>query len=183
MASLLLPKTSTVIANEHGRSDEPPLILDWNVDLERPKMILAYDYWRSRRGTRRMPSRTDLDPVGMRKFVAHIGLIEIRRDPELFCPYFVRLAGAEWQAVYGQIIGKFFFEFLPPHVLPSWRTVCDAVRDKIAPLRIRTTIHFEDKRWLTSEALMAPLGDRDDEASMLFLAFDAWTEADQRQQF
>ena len=152
-------------------SDEPPLVLDWGLGFERSATSLACAYWRSRCGTHKMPTRSDLDPVSMRKFASHIGLVEIRQA-DAPSPYFIRLAGSAWEQGYGRMSGRFIHEFLPANVLPSWRTVFDSVTQAVAPLRVGTVVHFQEKRWLTAELFVAPLGAQS--VSMLFLAFDAW---------
>ncbi len=63
-----------------------------------------------------MPSRADLDPVAMRKFTAHVGLIEIRQADGSDIAYFIRRAGTKWEEVYGAITGHLLHEFLSPEI-------------------------------------------------------------------
>jgi hypothetical protein len=47
-----------------------------------PRIRRAYDYWNTKRGTRRMPSRGDLDPFEMRDFLSGIILVDVGDDPQ-----------------------------------------------------------------------------------------------------
>ena len=158
-----------------GRSQ--PLEFDWNVRFTRPATIQAYAYWRSCCGDRPMPRREDLDPRAMRGFSPHVGLIEIRQDLAPHTEYFIRRAGGKWEDVYGPITGRYIHEFLPPEIEPSWRAVFDTVRERMAPVRVRTGIDFQNKTWLTTEMLVAPLGTQE-RITMLFMTFVAWSTAE-----
>ena len=58
--------------------------------------ILAHDYWCARRREYGMPAWSDLNPSVMRKFMAHVGLIEVR-PPRDRPAYFIRQAGTRWE--------------------------------------------------------------------------------------
>ncbi len=133
----------------------------------------AHEYWKSCCAARPMPSRADLDPVAMRKFTTHVGLIEIRTEPNEAAEYFIRRAGTKWEEVFGPMTGRFIHEFLPPEIETSWREVFNAVREAKAPLRVTTRIQFQRKSWLQAEMFVAPLGER--EVTMLFMTFVAWS--------
>jgi hypothetical protein len=152
-----------------------PLQFDWDLQFTREPTRLASEYWQSRLQDRTMPARTDLQPAAMRKFTQHIGLIDIRRDRGPHVEYFIRRAGGEWEQVFGPMTGRFIDEFLPPQIEMRWRQVFDAARERKAPLRATTGIHFQGKVWLTTEMFVAPLGETD-EPNMLFLAFTAWSQ-------
>ncbi|MFN4088172.1 MAG: PAS domain-containing protein [Alphaproteobacteria bacterium] len=46
-----------------------------------PKAQRFYDYWDGLRQGRRMPSRTDIDPIEMREWLSQISLVDVHRDP------------------------------------------------------------------------------------------------------
>jgi hypothetical protein len=63
-----------------------------------------FDYWLLSAGVRRMPARSDLDPLKVPRLLPHIGLIDVRDgvDGAAF-----RLAGTRLHEIYGQeITGK-----------------------------------------------------------------------------
>lgn len=166
--------TERTIGRDLNRQMTSPLIFDWDCKFERDPTRLALDYWQSRRGARSMPDRSDLDPVAMRKFTQHVGLIDIRNAGEREIDYFIRRAGTKWEEVYGSITGHSIHEFLPPEIETSWREVFDAVRERSAPLRVRTGVDFQRKTWIETEMFVAPLG-QSDLVSMLFMTFASWS--------
>jgi hypothetical protein len=145
------------------------MAFDWDLQARQPAIIRARDYWQLRRGERAMPNRADLDPVAMRSFTEHVGLVEVRRDTSAEVDYFIRRAGTRWEDVFGAMTGRLIQEFLPPEVETRWRQVFDAVCQKKAPLRVTTDILFQNKSWLEAELFVGPLGDG--EVAMLLLAF------------
>jgi hypothetical protein len=157
-----------------SRADTKALEFDWQLIFAREPIKLASEYWHSRRGAFSMPARADLNPAAMRKFTAHIGLVEIRHDEAPHVEYFIRRAGGKWEDVFGTMTGRFIHEFLPPQIETRWRQVFDVVGEKKKPLRVATGIHFQGKTWLSTEMFVAPLGQAG-EPDMLFVAFDSWS--------
>ena len=47
----------------------------------RPSTLAFYQYWDSRRAGRRMPSRRDIDPVDMRRWLANMQLVDVHHNP------------------------------------------------------------------------------------------------------
>jgi hypothetical protein len=149
-----------------------PLEIDWDLNLTRPANKLAHAYWRSHCRDHGMPAYKDLPPSGMRGFIAHIGIVEIR-EGGTGKDYFIRLAGSRWEEVFGRIAGKHLHKFLSPAVEERWRALFDPVCERAEPVCARAEISFEEKTWLMSEMFVAPLGDSASEVSMLFLCFTA----------
>ena len=131
---------------------------------------MAYAYWLDRSASRKMPHRSDLDPVEMRKFTSHIGLVEIRHSEDRTLDFFIRRAGTKWEYIYGPMTGKLLREFLPEEIEPSWREAFAAVYEAIAPLRLTAQVDFKGMSWLEIEMLIAPLGEND-RVTMLLTCF------------
>jgi hypothetical protein len=157
-----------------GLTRTKPLEFDWGLGFTQTPARLAYEYWSACRVGRAMPSRDDLNPAGMRKFSPHVGLIEIRADPDGHTDYFIRRAGGKWEEVYGPMTGRYIQEFLPPHLEGRWRALFDAVLERNLPVCARTGIEFQKKTWLMAEMFVAPLG-RDEEVNMLLMCFVTWS--------
>ena len=122
-----------------------------------------------------MPSRADLNPVAMKHFTAHVGIVEVRRNSRE-TEYFIRRAGTRWEDVYGQMTGKILQEFLPPHLAPAWQSVFDEVAAAAMPIRLTTQVDFENKTWLDIELMVAPLGDHG-EVNMFLTSFVSWSKS------
>lgn len=152
-----------------GKVRARPLTFDWELRFTQAATRNALAYWNKVRGSRPMPSRDDLDPVAMRRFTEHVGLIEIRSESGGDVDYFIRRAGTKWEEVFGPMTGRLIHEFLPPEIEMMWRQVFDLVRSAKAPVRVTTGIKFQRKNWLDAEMFIAPLGDA--EPTMLFMTF------------
>jgi hypothetical protein len=157
----------------HANFGTLPLHFDWALAFERKETALACAYWRSRCKDGRLPSRADLVPSQMRKFMAHVGLVEFRAEGDDI-DYYIRLAGSQWEAVYGAMNGRVLHEFLPPDIEARWRSAFDPVRNQARPARVTTQIAFASKRWLDCEMFIAPLSDDGQSASMLLMCFVSW---------
>ena len=152
----------------------PPIALDESLSFVQPATIAALAYWNSKLGGRPMPSRADLDPREMRRFMPHVALVELRRTPQGDQDYFIRLVGTNIEQVFGQLTGQLISEFLPPEIEVRWRRMFDAARDAASPVRITGRVAFQRKTWLQCELMIAPLGTDGKTISMFFVAVATW---------
>lgn len=91
-----------------------------------------YDYWLRSAGTRRMPARSDLDPLKVPRLLPHLGLIDVGNglDQASF-----RLAGTRLRDVYGQeITGKRVDEVFSGDRAAYWRRIHERVMRLGLPL-------------------------------------------------
>ena len=91
-----------------------------------------FDYWLRSAGQRRMPARSDLDPLKVPTLLPHIGLIDVRDgiDQASF-----RLAGTRLHDIYGQeITGKRADEVFSGDSAGYWRRIHECVVEKGLPL-------------------------------------------------
>ncbi len=153
--------------------------VDPSLAFEHLALRQATEYWRSKCGSAIMPSREDLRTSDMRKFVAHVALVTVDEpeNPEA-SGYTIRLAGSEVEKVFGPISGKSLADALPGATAIRWGLGYKLVRTTRRPVRFCGQVLFEDKRWLTAETLMAPLGDA--VVRMIFCAFAAWHDLAQK---
>jgi hypothetical protein len=91
-----------------------------------------FDYWRRSAGTRRMPARSDLDPLKVPQLLPHLGLIDVRNglDQASF-----RLAGTRLWDVYGQeITGKRVDDVFSGERADYWRRIHERIISLGEPL-------------------------------------------------
>jgi hypothetical protein len=91
-----------------------------------------FDYWLQSAGARRMPARSDLDPLRVPRLLPHIGLIDVRDgvDGATF-----RLAGTRLHDVYGQeITGKRAGEVFTGEQAGYWHRIHSRLAAKGSPL-------------------------------------------------
>jgi hypothetical protein len=86
------------LADELARSRHPRLTTLEFLQICTPRIRRFWDYWNSKRGTRPMPSRADLDPLEMGPLLPYIVLTEVMQQP----PWLIyRLVGTKQVAVRG----------------------------------------------------------------------------------
>jgi len=151
--------------------DLPRIVFDPTLVFVHPRLIEAYAYWKDRCGSRPLPRRADLNPVAMRNFITHVGLFDVHRGSDGSVDYFVRLAGARIDDVFGRRGGRPLTDGLPPHIASRWRKSVDRVLESRGPIRLRSRIAYENKIWMDGEGLCAPLGESVTAPNMIFFAF------------
>lgn len=90
-----------------------------------------FDYWLQSAGDRRMPARSDLDPLKVPRLLPYLGVIDLRDglDQGLF-----RLAGTRLRDVYGkEITGKRIGEVFAGECAAYWSRVHGHVAGKGLP--------------------------------------------------
>jgi hypothetical protein len=60
------------------------------LDRCRPTTAAFFRYWNTKRGERAMPSRTDIDPLEMKAWLAGTALIDVKHTPNGPAPYELR---------------------------------------------------------------------------------------------
>jgi hypothetical protein len=138
-----------------------------------PKLVEAFAYWSECCGARTMPLRTDIHPSGMRCFLIHVSLVDVRTSDDATVDYFVRLAGTEVERVLGRRSGKMLTDGVPADQTPRWRTSFDRVLKSGRPLRSFGRLLFQNKTWLNSENMYAPLSDGGAQPAAMLCAFAA----------
>ncbi len=94
--------------------------------IKQPKLVELYDYWHSKLGGRRYPSRRDIDPTEMKFALGNIDLVEVGYDPIVFT---FRLSGSVIDSNEGfNMQGKTLDEYpLPEHREAIRRTYLEAL--------------------------------------------------------
>jgi hypothetical protein len=91
-----------------------------------------FDYWHRSAEGRRMPARSDLDPLKVPKLLPSIGLIDVRDGLDQAS---IRLAGTRLHDIYGQeITGKRAGEVFSGEAAEYWRRIHGRVVTEGLPL-------------------------------------------------
>src|ERR1700761_4455624 len=91
----------------------------------------VFAYWASRRRSARLPARRDIEPVGLKRHLPTVSLIDV--DPE--GPDFrIRLAGTGLYPVFGrEITGLKLHEVYPADEVGYWREQLETVARERKP--------------------------------------------------
>ncbi len=133
--------------------------------IKHPKLQQLFDYWESKRGQRKMPSRADIDPLDMSFIIGNLILVDVIAGTPL--GFRIRLHGTNLTERVGyDLTGKMLAE-LPQvefrdlsrlsftKVSNTGRPLC-AVRDRVL-----------DDRALRYETVILPLSGDDAQVDML----------------
>jgi hypothetical protein len=149
-----------------------PVTYDDGCVFDHPALTAAFDYWRSVRGDRIMPSLNDIVPARMQAFLPYISLTDIVAANDGTASYYVRVAGSEVERVLGRRTGKPLLDGVPKEMEQRWLEPHERVRLTAKPLRGSGRLAFGGKTNLAGEYLHAPLG-VGDEPTAIFCAFTA----------
>ena len=120
-----------------------------------PILIQLFDYWDSKRGARKMPSRADIDAIELRGLVSHMMLLDAEPDQL----YRIRLVG---QAVADFVgtnnTGMPVTDGMPPSGVKQTIEILDSLVAKRSPRFRRGRAHWHpDKSYREFEACFLPL--------------------------
>jgi hypothetical protein len=146
----------------------PPSVETWH-SLERishPQIREFAAYWRRKRGDRRAPSRSDIDPFELRAYLPHIFILDVvPPDGRLK----IRLVGTEMaRAVGGDHTGRFVDEVTPPDHYPELhREIDDVVRHFVLRYKI-SDMAWKGRPFARYHRLMTPLSNDQSTVNMVF---------------
>jgi hypothetical protein len=139
--------------------------LDPDLRCHDDKLLVIHQYWLAKRGSRRMPSRSDIDPIELRSQLGNIVMIDVEHDP-LRLRY--RLIGTGITEVMARdSTGKYYDEIYPAELLEKIYESFRWIIDNKAPLRTHGEAFYPDKNFYLYEALNLPLSDDDQTINMV----------------
>lgn len=141
--------------------------------VQRPRLRRLLDYWRDRRGARRMPARADLDPVQFAWMLGDVSLVDVVRETPDSKPRFrFRLIGTRVVERFGyDMTGRWLDELPEPAYRQHVRNAYDEMVQRRLPLIERLDMLL-DQRMHDYEILRLPLGRDDSRVDMILLAVD-----------
>ena len=135
--------------------------------MKSPINLAGFDYWNKKRGSRRMPSRQDIDPAEIVKILPYVYLVDVQQDP---LDFRYRLIGTEMDEHMSRRYTGMWMSEVPHQKPPSriWAN-CLQVVEQRAPLSGDTPYVGKNKDFLSAEDLIMPLSDDDETVDVLFV--------------
>lgn len=149
-----------------GRADAAQLTTDITAfsQISEPMLSLLYAYWDGKRGERRFPGRSDLDPIDIPSLLPSIFLVAVQRDP--FDLVF-RLAGGVLTACYGSInAGERLIELPGSATQELYEQSARAVRSG-KPVLMSGALRTPVDAFQRADHLLLPLGETRNQVDML----------------
>jgi hypothetical protein len=137
--------------------------------LSDPAVAAIFAYWDGKRGTRRMPSRADLDPIELRGLVNNIALYDVVEPGPL---YRVRLVGSDIAEFDGRnTVGEWVGTGRPPEIVAQITSVLTSIVTTSAPrFRAGQVYWNRDKGLRRFESCFLPLSPDDRAVNMILNA-------------
>lgn len=137
-------------------------------ELTAAPLLRLLDYWETKRGPRRFPSRRDIDPLDFAYLLGNVGLLDVLREPLRFR---VRLCGENLVHKIGaEVTGKLLDELPLPELREHFAQRCRQIVERGAPYRTSGD-YVLDERSSRHELLVLPLSEDGEAVSMLLFAF------------
>ena len=129
-----------------------------------PILARLYAYWDGKRGRRRYPGRSDLDPVDIPILLSNVFLVAVRRHPfELV----FRLAGTVLTECYGgEITGLRLVGLVSSGASELQRQAARTVRTG-RPVLLSGPLRTQAEAYRAADHLLLPLGESPDRVDML----------------
>ncbi|HEX9446921.1 MAG TPA: PAS domain-containing protein, partial [Dongiaceae bacterium] len=129
-------------------------------ELSDERLRRLYGYWDEKRGSRRMPSRDDIDPVDLAFCLGYLCLIDVEGGDPLRFKF--RVDGSNCVSISGMEMTGRYVDEIP---LPDYRLVMETAYSQIyhtkaAHYYIDDEI-WDDRRYRT-EGILLPLSNDDD---------------------
>ncbi|MEC9347129.1 MAG: PAS domain-containing protein [Pseudomonadota bacterium] len=138
-------------------------------DIRHRALRALLAYWTERcPGPDRLPSRADIDPVGMKAFLPHVMLVDVTGKPARFRWRLLGTATIGW--LHRDMTGRWFDEIYAGPVLESMYGMYRTTVTTRRPARFTGRASFASKDYVTFETLHLPLsapGDPDGPVRMI----------------
>jgi hypothetical protein len=157
--------------NAQSESWPSPTRCDVTLEFLSPILRGALGVWREKAGDNPWPSRADMTPRAMKKFLPHVAIIEIVNSPSK-TRYRLRLTGTwvDERKILGRA-GNFLDELIPGPQVDRFQSLL-ALALSIGPVRTFTRgIKWRDKEHLDAEDFFAPLGNPGEPANAILAVF------------
>jgi hypothetical protein len=121
--------------------------------------------WRTKSGSRKMPSRSDITPRDLKDILRTVLLFErVSQNPS---HYRWRLIGTGLTSILGENTGKTLEESLPTEHIERWTECGDMILEGGQPLRFLGRVHISGREYLDAENLFVPLANDNGEPSFI----------------
>lgn len=137
--------------------------------LDEPLLAELFRYWSERCGARKLPARSDIDPVDIPHLLPHIALTEIVPSPggeETRFRY--RLAGTQIEERFGcPLTNRFLDELKEGDYLIYMQSLYRQLMTDLAPIYSESSFGAGDNNTLLAKRLMLPLSDDQQSVNMV----------------
>ena len=156
--------------NDLAKKEDWPALCDATVKFTHPDLCRLLGVWRKAAKASDPPRESDMTARLLRPFLSDIVIYErvVSRKGER--RWRVRLMGASFAQIMGDLNEKFLDKAVHPAILPRWHASLDATLGYRAPLRFLAPANTSGMNFLVGEYFSAPLIAADGSASLVLAA-------------
>jgi len=138
---------------------------DWKASCH-PDILIVLAYWEGKRRGRSMPSRDDIDPTELIKFLPYISIVDVVEDGRRFIYRLVGTMEVEVRGYdpTGKSVGDGYFASSADAAMANYQKVCDSR----APFYEQDAFQVVD-RWINEANLFMPLSDDGDAVNKIMV--------------
>ena len=163
--------------NHNAELNRWPSRVDPALNFDSLLLREAFAAWRGAAGKRELPLRTDMTPRVMKRFLAHVAVLEIVREQSR-ARFRIRVTGTALERSFGGMTGTFLDESLPEPFRSRWHATLNVPLAAQCAARSIGRVEFRDQTYLKAETFYGPMGaDMAAPDSMLVVVHTETTQA------
>lgn len=130
-----------------------------------PGLVELFEHWKTLRGERSMPQRSDFDPINVPRLLSTICLVEVINGGS---DYYYRVAGSRLEDMTGQKMqNRLFSEITHVEARASMTATCEACVQSAAPVVIKNQLREPGRDHLSITAIILPLSEDGETVNMI----------------
>ncbi len=133
--------------------------IDPSMAFVAPALNDMREIWASVATQSGLPSRAQFTARRLKSHLRNLTILTIEGQPHGARRYRHRYVGGGVTAVFGELTGQTFEEFMPPDILPRTIACFDAVVEGRIPVRVLTHFQHHRANYLEAEVFAAPLAE------------------------
>jgi hypothetical protein len=143
--------------NRLAERDRWPSRVDHALSFDAPLLREALAVWRSAAGSRPLPLRTDMTPRRMKRFLAHVAVLDVVREHGRV-RFRIRVTGTALERTFGGMTGTFLDESLSEPFRSRWVATLNVPLVARCAVRSVGRVEFRDQSYLVAETFYGPMG-------------------------
>ena len=133
--------------------------IDASMSFAAPALNEMREIWKSVATQPGLPSRALFTARVLKSHLRNLSVMAIEGDAGRPGRYRHRYVGGGMTAVFGELTGQTFEDFMPPAILPRTIACFDAVVEARGPVRVLTHFQHHKANYLEAEIFAAPLAE------------------------
>jgi hypothetical protein len=133
--------------------------IDPSMAFAAPALNDMREIWASVATQSALPSRAQFTARLLKSHLRNLSVVSIEGGPGRASRYRHRYVGGGVTAVFGELTGQAFEDFMPPNILPRTIACFDAVVEGRMPVRVLTHFQHQRANYLEAEVFAAPLAE------------------------